>query len=205
MRRPSLPWKQRPTRSGSSYDRGGCGWLWWSRRKPTPTCERTADDMVVELETSMSAEHRALYDKHIAGMKKFIPRSKKMAVPTSSVVAVVEAALTRASTTSSICGRSRKQAFDVDHDKYPLQHCVIRIIAGLPWRTYVGRSERAPARPQTDQVWQLGHAVRHPLAAGVGLDQCPASGGRAHRRGRTPTAGGRTGCPRWWCDSNGTG
>lgn len=49
---------------------------------------------VVELETSMSAEHRALYDKHIAGMKKFIPRSKKMAVPTSNVVAVVEAALT---------------------------------------------------------------------------------------------------------------
>ncbi len=55
---------------------------------------RTADDMVVELETSMSAEHRALYDKHIAGMKKFIPMSKKMAVPTSNVVAVVEAALT---------------------------------------------------------------------------------------------------------------
>ncbi|MBP2453739.1 SDR family NAD(P)-dependent oxidoreductase [Mycolicibacterium lutetiense] len=55
---------------------------------------RTADDMVVELETSMSAEYRALYDKHIAGMKKFIPMSKKMAVPTSNVVAVVEEALT---------------------------------------------------------------------------------------------------------------
>lgn len=55
---------------------------------------RTADDMVVELETSMSAEYRALYDKHIAGMKRFIPMSKKMAVPTSNVVAVVEEALT---------------------------------------------------------------------------------------------------------------
>lgn len=55
---------------------------------------RTADDMVVELETSMPAEYRALYDKHIAGMKKFIPMSKKMAVPTSNVVAVVEEALT---------------------------------------------------------------------------------------------------------------
>ena len=55
---------------------------------------RTADDMVVELETLMSAEYRALYDKHIAGMKRFIPMSKKMAVPTSNVVAVVEEALT---------------------------------------------------------------------------------------------------------------
>lgn len=55
---------------------------------------RTADDMVVELENAMSAEHRTLYDKHIAGMKKFIPMSKKMAVPTSNVVAVVEEALT---------------------------------------------------------------------------------------------------------------
>lgn len=55
---------------------------------------RTADDMVVELESSMSAEHRALYDKHIAGMKKFIPLSKKLAVPTSNVVEVVETALT---------------------------------------------------------------------------------------------------------------
>lgn len=55
---------------------------------------RNADDMVLELETSMSAEYRALYDKHIAGMKKFIPMSKKMTVPTSDVVAVVEEALT---------------------------------------------------------------------------------------------------------------
>ena len=55
---------------------------------------RTADDMVLETEAAMSPEHRELYAKHIAGMKKFIPVSRKMAVPTDKVVAVVEEALT---------------------------------------------------------------------------------------------------------------
>ena len=54
---------------------------------------RTADDMVLEVEAAMSPEHRALYAKHIAGMKKFIPVSRKMAVSTDKVVAVVEEAL----------------------------------------------------------------------------------------------------------------
>jgi NAD(P)-dependent dehydrogenase (short-subunit alcohol dehydrogenase family) len=55
---------------------------------------RTADDMVAELEAGLSAEHRGLYAKHIAGFKKMIPMSQRMAVPTAKVSAVVEEALT---------------------------------------------------------------------------------------------------------------
>ena len=55
---------------------------------------RTADDMVVQIEAGMSPDQRDLYAKHIAGMKKFVPRARKMASPTKKVVAVVEEALT---------------------------------------------------------------------------------------------------------------
>jgi NAD(P)-dependent dehydrogenase (short-subunit alcohol dehydrogenase family) len=55
---------------------------------------RTADTMVVETEAALTPEHRALYAKHIAGMKKRIPVSQKMAVPAEKVSAVVEEALT---------------------------------------------------------------------------------------------------------------
>ncbi len=55
---------------------------------------RTADDMVLQVEAGMSPEHRDLYAKHIVGMKKFVPRARKLASPTNKVVAVVEEALT---------------------------------------------------------------------------------------------------------------
>jgi NAD(P)-dependent dehydrogenase (short-subunit alcohol dehydrogenase family) len=55
---------------------------------------RTAGDMVERIEADMSAADRDLYAKHIAGMKKFVPRARKMASPTTKVVAVVEEALT---------------------------------------------------------------------------------------------------------------
>ena len=55
---------------------------------------RTADTMVEDLEASLSPEHRGLYAKHIAGFKKMIPVSQKLAVPTEKVSAVVEEALT---------------------------------------------------------------------------------------------------------------
>ncbi len=55
---------------------------------------RTADDMVVQIEAGMTAEQRDLYGKHIAGMKKFVPRARKIASPTAKVVSVVEEALT---------------------------------------------------------------------------------------------------------------
>lgn len=55
---------------------------------------RKADDMVAELEAATSPAHHGLYDKHIAGMKKMVPLSQKMAVDPAKVVAVVQEALT---------------------------------------------------------------------------------------------------------------
>jgi NAD(P)-dependent dehydrogenase (short-subunit alcohol dehydrogenase family) len=55
---------------------------------------RAADDMVVQAEATLSAEQRALYARHIAGFKKTIPMSQKLAVPAEKVAAVVEEALT---------------------------------------------------------------------------------------------------------------
>jgi NAD(P)-dependent dehydrogenase (short-subunit alcohol dehydrogenase family) len=55
---------------------------------------RTADSMVEELEAGLTPVHRELYARHIAGMKKMIPTSQRIAVPTAKVCAVVEEALT---------------------------------------------------------------------------------------------------------------
>lgn len=55
---------------------------------------RGADDMVRDTEAAMSAHQRDLYARHIAGMKKFVPAARKLAVPTERVVAVVLEALT---------------------------------------------------------------------------------------------------------------
>jgi NAD(P)-dependent dehydrogenase (short-subunit alcohol dehydrogenase family) len=55
---------------------------------------RTADDMVQQTESALTQAHRDLYAKHIAGFKKTIPLSQKLAVPTEKVAAVVEDALT---------------------------------------------------------------------------------------------------------------
>jgi NAD(P)-dependent dehydrogenase (short-subunit alcohol dehydrogenase family) len=55
---------------------------------------RTADTMVEETEAGLTPEHRALYARHIAGMKKFVPISRRMAVDPAKVSAVVEQALT---------------------------------------------------------------------------------------------------------------
>ncbi|ART73139.1 retinol dehydrogenase [Mycobacterium dioxanotrophicus] len=55
---------------------------------------RKADAMVVDVEAATPPVQRALYAKHIEGMKKLIPVSRKLAVPPTKVVAVVEEALT---------------------------------------------------------------------------------------------------------------
>lgn len=55
---------------------------------------RTAATMVEETEAALTPEHRALYARHMAGMKKFVPISRRMAVDPVKVSAVVEEALT---------------------------------------------------------------------------------------------------------------
>ena len=54
----------------------------------------TADDMVDQVEAKLTAEQRDLYARQIAGFKKRIPLSQKLAVPAEKVSAVVEEALT---------------------------------------------------------------------------------------------------------------
>jgi NAD(P)-dependent dehydrogenase (short-subunit alcohol dehydrogenase family) len=54
----------------------------------------TADDMVDQTEAKLTAEQRDLYARQIAGFKKRIPLSQKLAVPAEKVSAVVEEALT---------------------------------------------------------------------------------------------------------------
>jgi NAD(P)-dependent dehydrogenase (short-subunit alcohol dehydrogenase family) len=55
---------------------------------------QTADTAMNETEAAMTPEHRALYARHIEGMKKLIPMSQRMAVAPEKVSAVVERALT---------------------------------------------------------------------------------------------------------------
>ncbi len=52
--------------------------------------ERDLDDAVA----SLSPAHRELYAKHIAGFRKTIPRSQRMASPVDGVAAAIERALT---------------------------------------------------------------------------------------------------------------
>jgi NAD(P)-dependent dehydrogenase (short-subunit alcohol dehydrogenase family) len=55
---------------------------------------RTADDMVEEVEATLTREQRDLYARHIAAFKKMIPVYQKLAGPAEKVSAVVEEALT---------------------------------------------------------------------------------------------------------------
>jgi NAD(P)-dependent dehydrogenase (short-subunit alcohol dehydrogenase family) len=55
---------------------------------------QTADTAMNETEAAMTPQHRALYARHVEGMKKLIPMSQRMAVAPEKVSAVVEQALT---------------------------------------------------------------------------------------------------------------
>ena len=55
---------------------------------------RGADSDLDEAVAALSPAHRELYAKHIAGYRKLIPRSQRMAVPADKVAAVIEKALT---------------------------------------------------------------------------------------------------------------
>jgi NAD(P)-dependent dehydrogenase (short-subunit alcohol dehydrogenase family) len=55
---------------------------------------RKADDELVSTIAGLSPEHRELYAKHIAGFRKTIPRSQRMAAPVDGVAATIEKALT---------------------------------------------------------------------------------------------------------------
>lgn len=95
---------------------------------------RTADAMVEELESGLTTEHRSLYAGHIAGMKKMIPVSQKIAVPTAKVTAVVEEALTaRRPRTRYIVGLGPKvQVALISNMPTKLRDRVLRRVSGQP-------------------------------------------------------------------------
>jgi NAD(P)-dependent dehydrogenase (short-subunit alcohol dehydrogenase family) len=98
---------------------------------------RTADDMVVQIEAGMSAEDRDLYAKHIAGMKKFVPRARKMASPTNKVVAVVVEALTarRPRARYVVALLPKLQTVLVTNMPTPLRDRLMAVVGGLPRRS----------------------------------------------------------------------
>jgi NAD(P)-dependent dehydrogenase (short-subunit alcohol dehydrogenase family) len=97
---------------------------------------RTADHMVLEVEAAMSPEHRELYARHIAGMKKFVPRARRLASPTQKVVAVVEEALTarRPRARYVVALLPRLQVALVTNMPAALRDRVMGMLVGLPRR-----------------------------------------------------------------------
>jgi NAD(P)-dependent dehydrogenase (short-subunit alcohol dehydrogenase family) len=55
---------------------------------------RTADTLVDETAAAMTSEQRALYAKHVTGLRRSIPLSQRLAGPPEKVAAVVQEALT---------------------------------------------------------------------------------------------------------------
>jgi NAD(P)-dependent dehydrogenase (short-subunit alcohol dehydrogenase family) len=55
---------------------------------------RKAPEQQESTEKAMSPEHRTLYDKHLDGLRRAIPRLQRMAKPAEGVAAVIERALT---------------------------------------------------------------------------------------------------------------
>ncbi len=97
---------------------------------------RTAGDMVLQIEADMSPEHRELYAAHIAGMKKFVPTARKMASPTTKVVAVVEQALTarRPKARYVVALLPKVQAAVVPNLPTALRDRIMTMLVGLPRR-----------------------------------------------------------------------
>jgi NAD(P)-dependent dehydrogenase (short-subunit alcohol dehydrogenase family) len=97
---------------------------------------RTAGDMVLQIEADMSQEHRDLYARHIAGMKKFVPTARKMASPTTKVVAVVEEALTarRPRARYVVALLPKLQAAVVPNLPTALRDRIMTMLVGLPRR-----------------------------------------------------------------------
>jgi NAD(P)-dependent dehydrogenase (short-subunit alcohol dehydrogenase family) len=97
---------------------------------------RTADSMVVEIEAAMSPAQREQYAKHLVGMKKFVPRARRLASPTTKVVAVVEEALTarRPKARYVVALLPKLQTIVVTNLPTALRDRVMTLLVGLPRR-----------------------------------------------------------------------
>jgi NAD(P)-dependent dehydrogenase (short-subunit alcohol dehydrogenase family) len=97
---------------------------------------RNADRVTDAVEAGLSAEHRALYAKHIAGFRKTIPRSQRTAVPPDEVAATIERALTdRRPRARYVVGRGpRMQLLMSQLMPTRLMDATLRAATGVPRR-----------------------------------------------------------------------
>jgi NAD(P)-dependent dehydrogenase (short-subunit alcohol dehydrogenase family) len=95
---------------------------------------KTANEMVEQAEASLTPAQRDLYGRHIAGFKKTIPLSQKLAVPAEKVSAVVEEALTaRRPRARYVVGAGPKlQVALMTNLPAWARHRVLRRVAGQP-------------------------------------------------------------------------
>jgi NAD(P)-dependent dehydrogenase (short-subunit alcohol dehydrogenase family) len=97
---------------------------------------RHADEEVNDAVASLSPAHRVLYAKHIAGFRKTIPRSQRVAVPADAVAAVIESALTdRRPRARYVVGVSvRVQLLLTQMLPTALRDVLLRVASGVPRR-----------------------------------------------------------------------
>jgi NAD(P)-dependent dehydrogenase (short-subunit alcohol dehydrogenase family) len=97
---------------------------------------RQADGALNDAVAALSTEHRELYARHIAGFRKSIPRSQRMAAPVDGVAATIERALTaRRPRARYVVGASaRAQAFFVWLTPTSVLDLVLRAGTGVPRR-----------------------------------------------------------------------
>lgn len=97
---------------------------------------RGADDELASTVAQLSREHRDLYAKHIAGFRKTIPRSQRMAAPVDGVAATIERALTdRRPRARYVVGNgARAQVLLAQMTPTALRDVVLRAASGVPRR-----------------------------------------------------------------------
>lgn len=95
---------------------------------------RHADHEINHTVELLSPEHRDLYAKHIAGFRKSIPRSQRMAAPVDGVAATVEKALTdrRPRARYVVGANARAQALLAQVTPTPLLDRLLRAATGVP-------------------------------------------------------------------------
>jgi NAD(P)-dependent dehydrogenase (short-subunit alcohol dehydrogenase family) len=97
---------------------------------------RQADDELESTIAGLSPEHRELYARHIAGFRKTIPRSQRMAAPADGVAATIERALTeRRPRPRYVVGLgARAQTLFAQLTPTSIRDLVLRTGAGVPRR-----------------------------------------------------------------------
>jgi NAD(P)-dependent dehydrogenase (short-subunit alcohol dehydrogenase family) len=95
---------------------------------------RAAPEMQSSAEAAMSEEHRVLYERHLGGLRRSIPRLQKMAKPVESVAATIERALTASRPKARyVVGRDAKvQAAVMAVLPQRLQDTAVALATGTP-------------------------------------------------------------------------